>query len=44
MNTEHQLKWKLTWPVCPKKIKTKKKKKNGARAMTTAKNAVFIGL
>ena len=25
MNTEHQLKWKLTWPMCPKKMKLKQK-------------------
>ena len=41
MNTDHQLKWKLTWPVCAKSMKLKQ---NGARAMTIAKNAVFIGL
>ena len=43
MNTEHQLKSKLTWLKCPKSMKFKK---NGTGAMTTAKtkNAVFIGL
>ena len=36
MNTEHQLKLKVTWPnKCPNKNRT--------GAMTTAKNAVFIG-
>ena len=43
MNTEHPLKSKLTWPVCPKSMKFKKKK-NGAGAMPTAENAVFLGL
>ena len=32
MNTEHQLKLKLTWPKCL------------TGATTTAKNVVFIGL
>ena len=39
MNTEHQLKSKLTRPACPKSMKLKR---NGTGAMTTAKNAVFI--
>ena len=41
MNTGHQLKSKLIWPVYPKSMKLLK---NGIEAMTTAKNAVFIGL
>ena len=41
MNTEHQLKSKLTWPKCPKSMQLNK---NGTGAMTKAKNAVFIGL
>ena len=42
MNTEHQqLKSKLTWPKCPKCMKFKK---NGTGTMTTAENAIFIGL
>ena len=41
MNTEHQLKSKLAWPVCQKSMKLNK---NGTGAMTTAKNDVFIGL
>ena len=41
MNAERQLKSKLTWPKCPKSMKLKK---NGTGAMTTTKNAVFIGL
>ena len=41
MNTEHQLKSKLTWPKCPKSMKLKP---NGTGAMTATKNAVFIGL
>ena len=43
MNTEHQLKWKLTWPVCPKSMKLKQRYKDGASPMLTVKNAVFIG-
>ena len=39
VNAEHQLKSKLSWPVCSKSIT-----KNGAGTMTTAKNTVFIGL
>ena len=41
MNTEHQLKPKLGWPVCPMSMKLNR---NGTRAMTATKNAVFIGL
>ena len=41
MNTEHQLKSKLTWPRCPKSMEVNQ---NGTGAMTTTKNAVFIGL
>ena len=41
MDTEHSLKSKLTWPVCPKSMKFKQKV---AEAMTTTKNAIFIGL
>ena len=40
MNTEHELKSKLTWTVC---LKSMECVKNGAGAMPTAKNAVFIG-
>ena len=40
MNTEHQLESKLTWPSSPKSMEVKQ---NGAEAMTTTKNAVFIG-
>ena len=42
MNTEHQLKSKLAWPVYP--TSTKLINKNGTGAMITAKNDVFIGL
>ena len=41
MNTEHQLKLKLAWPVCTKSMKLKQ---NGAETLTTVKNEVFIGL
>ena len=41
MNTEHDLKSKVTWPKCLKSIELKQ---NWTGAMTTAKNAVFIGL
>ena len=41
MNTEHQLKSKVTLPKCSKCMKLNK---NGTGAMRTSKNAVFIGL
>ena len=41
LNTEHQLKSKLTWPVCRKCMKFKK---NRAGTMTASKNAVLIEL
>ena len=41
MNTEHKLKSKLAWPVCPKSMKLKQ---NGTWAMTTAKNDAFNSL
>ena len=40
MTTKHQLKSKLTWPVCLREWNWN----NGAGAMPTAKNAVFVGL
>ena len=41
VNTEHQLKSKLTWPKFPKSMKLKQEQTG---AMTAAKNAIFIGL
>ena len=41
MNTEHQLKSTLAWPVCPESMKLKK---TSTGAMTAAKNDVFTGL
>ena len=41
VNTEHQLKSQFPWPMC---LKSMKFKKNGTRAITTAKNDIFIGL
>ena len=41
MNTEYQFKSKVAWLKCPKIMKLKQ---NGTGVMTTAKNAVFIGL
>ena len=38
MNTEHQLKSKLVWPVCQKSMKLKQ---NGTGAITAAKNQRF---
>ena len=44
MNTEYQVKSKLTWAVCKKSVKWKKKKKSGEGAMTTSKSEYFPGL
>ena len=41
VNTEHELKQKLAWPVCQKSMKLKQ---NATEAITTAKNDVFPGL
>ena len=41
MNSQHQLKSKLAWPVCQNSMKLKQK---DIGAITTAKNDVFVGL